>query len=57
MWRSFGVGMREAIDLAKTEPEPPKAAKRKQSCYAQYARIPLFYFGSFFNTILKYILS
>jgi hypothetical protein len=23
MWRSFGVGMSEAIDLAKTEPEPP----------------------------------
>jgi hypothetical protein len=36
MWRSFGVGMSEAIDLAKTEPEPPKAAKRKQACYAQW---------------------
>jgi hypothetical protein len=33
MWRSFGVGMSGAIDLAKTEPEPPQAAKRKQSCY------------------------
>jgi hypothetical protein len=26
------VGMSEAIDLAKTEPEPPTAAKRKQTC-------------------------
>jgi hypothetical protein len=36
MWRSFGVGMNEAIDLAKTEPEPPTAAKCKQSCYAMF---------------------
>jgi hypothetical protein len=44
MWRSFGVGMSEANDLAKTEPEPPKAAKRKQICYATFVRTPLFNF-------------
>jgi hypothetical protein len=42
MCRSNGVGMSEAIDLAVAEAEPPKAAKRKQSCYAKLGRTPLF---------------
>jgi hypothetical protein len=51
MWRSFGVGMSEAIDLAKTEPEPPTAAKRKQSCYAPLCRT-----AGYLTTLSLYII-
>jgi hypothetical protein len=44
LWRSFGVGMSEAIDLTVAEVEPPTggvpsyAGARKQSCYVQWGR-------------------
>jgi hypothetical protein len=34
--------MSEAIELGERNPEPPTAAKRKQSCYAKWGRTPLF---------------
>jgi hypothetical protein len=38
--------MSEAIDLAVAEAKPPTAAKRKQSCYVQLGRAPLFFWHS-----------
>ncbi|MDR1073978.1 MAG: hypothetical protein LBL45_09945 [Treponema sp.] len=38
IWRSPTVGMSEAIDLGKPDPDPCKAAKRKQSYYAKFGR-------------------
>jgi hypothetical protein len=45
MWRSFGVGMeRSGMTYPLWRPSRLLAAKRNQTCYAQWGRFTLFYY-------------
>ena len=48
LWLEQGVGTSEATDLVLRKPEPPKAAKRLQSCYVLVCVFTFILYNYFF---------